>query len=145
MSEISPKKLRPLAERLFIEEGQNARAIAAELGLNEKTLSRWRKGLEGERSWDEKRAEFLTAPHRLKEILTRELERLSRGEEPSIDADALMKINKVRESLEQGLSLQSVYSVFKEFDTWMSANDSKMAAAFSLWHKKFLHHKALKS
>jgi transposase-like protein len=130
-----------MAERMFIEDGMTAKAIAEQLDLSEQTLSKWRKGKEGEKSWDDKRAEMLASPHKIKEILLKELIVVAGGGKSLVDADALAKINKVIETLSDKISVQVVFSVFKEFDNWMAEQDPKTAILFTEWHKQFLLYK----
>ena len=130
-----------MAERMFVEDGMTAKAIAEQLDVSEQTLSKWRKGKEGEKSWDDKRAQMLASPHKIKEILFKELMLVAGGEKSAVDADALAKINKVIESLSDKISAQVVFSVFKEFDNWMADQDPKTAVLFTEWHKQFLLYK----
>jgi len=142
MKGLSNQKKRAIAERMFIEDGETAKAIAAFLDVSEQTVSRWRKGRPGEKSWDQRRAEVLAAPHKIKELLTRQLEKIANGEKATIDADALAKISKVLDSVSGKTNVQVVISVFKEFDNWMAAQDPDMAIKFLEWHKAFIVHKA---
>lgn len=130
-----------MAERMFVEDGMTAKAIAEQLDLSEQTLSKWRKGKEGEKSWDDKRAEMLASPHKIREILIRELMIVAGGEKSLVDADALAKINKVIETLSDKISAQVVFSVFKEFDNWMADQDPKTAILFTEYHKQFILYK----
>jgi transposase-like protein len=132
---------KAMAERMFVEDGMTAKAISEQLDVSEQTLSKWRKGKEGEKSWDDKRAEMLASPHKIKEILLKELILVAGGEKSKVDADALAKINKVIESLSDKISVQIVFSVFKEFDNWMADQDPKTAVLFTEWHKLFLLYK----
>jgi transposase-like protein len=130
-----------MAERMFVEDGMTAKAIAEQLDVSEQTLSKWRKGKEGEKSWDDKRAEMLASPHKIREILIRELMIVAGGEKSMVDADALAKINKVIETLSDRISTQIVFSVFKEFDNWMADQDPKTAILFTEYHKQFILYK----
>ena len=127
-----------MAERMFVEDGMTAKAIAEQLDVSEQTLSKWRKGKEGEKSWDDKRAQMLASPHKIKEILFKELMLVVGGEKSAVDADALAKINKVIETLSDSTSVQIVFSVFKEFDNWMADQDPKTAVLFTEYHKQFI-------
>ncbi len=142
MAGLSNKKKRELAERMFIEEGMTGKAIAEELEVSEVTVSNWRKGRDGEKDWDERRAEVLSAPHKIKEILLKQLKLVAEGEKATIDADALIKISKVIETVSGKISTQVVFTVFKEFDNWMASQDPQMAMKFLEYHKLFIHHKA---
>lgn len=130
-----------MAERMFVEDGMTCKAISEQLEVSEQTLSKWRKGKEGEKSWDDKRAEMLASPHKIKEILLKELILVAGGGKSLVDADALAKINKVIETLSDKISVQVVFSVFKEFDNWMADQDPKTAILFTEWHKQFLLYK----
>ncbi|MCD9582289.1 hypothetical protein LVK05_09600 [Tenacibaculum maritimum] len=128
---------------MFIEDGMTAKAIANSLGVTAQTVGRWRKG-HGKNpvSWDEKRKDYLAAPHNLKKILMKELSNVAEGKDPDINVKALADINKVIESLSDKVSVQIVYSVFKEFDNWMAKQDPAIAISFLEWHKLFLLNKA---
>jgi transposase len=141
MSELSNDKKRSLAERMFINDGMTAKQISIDLDVSEQTLSRWRKGRKGEKDWDTRRNEVISAPHVIKEILLKELKKIAEGEDPGIDADALAKVSKVLETVSGKVSVQVVLSVFKEFDNWMAEQDPKTAVLFTEYHKKFLIHR----
>jgi transposase-like protein len=132
---------KAFAERMFVEDGMTAKAIAEQLEVSEQTLSKWRKGKEGEKSWDDKRGEMLASPHRIREILIKELLLVAGGEKSMVDADALAKINKVIETLSDKISVPIVFSVFKEFDNWMAEQDPKTAVLFTEYHKQFILYK----
>jgi predicted transcriptional regulator len=142
VSKLTNDKKRGLAERMFIDDGMTAKAIALELETTEQTVGRWRKGRKGEKDWDTRRAVLLTAPHKIKEILTKELQNLAEGKKTTIDADALSKVGKVLEGISGKVSTQIVLSVFKEFDNWMAEQEAETAILFLDWHKKFILYKA---
>jgi transposase-like protein len=129
------------AERMFVEDGMTAKAISEQLDVSEQTLSKWRRGADGQKSWDDKRGEMLASPHRIREILIKELLLVAGGEKSAVDADALAKINKVIETLSDKISVQIVFSVFKEFDNWMAEQDPKTAVLFTEYHKQFILYK----
>lgn len=140
---VSNKLKKEMAERMFVEEGMTAKAIAATLDISEQTLSKWRKGYEidGEKSWDDRRAEFVTSPHKIREVLMRELKTVAEGGASTIDADSLAKINKVLETVSDKINPQVIFSVFKEFDNWMADQEPQTAVLFTNWHKQFLLYK----
>lgn len=142
MAELSNEKKRALAERMFINDGMTGKQIALDLNLSEQTVTKWRKGRTGEKDWDTRRAEIISAPHIIKELLIKQLQLISEGEKPTIDADALAKISKVLESISGKVSVQVVISVFKEFDDFMTDHDPELAVKFLEYHKKFILHKA---
>ena len=126
-----------MAERMYVEDGMTAKAISEQLDVSEQTLSKWKK----DGRWDDKRAEMLASPHKIREILIRELKVVAEGGSSIIDADALSKINKVIEGLSSSTSVQIVFSVFKEFDNWMAEQDPKTAVLFTEYHKQFILYK----
>lgn len=135
--QLTNKAKKVMAERMFVEDGMTAKAISEQLNVSEQTLSKWRK----DGRWDDRRAEMLAAPHKLRELLMKELKTVAEGGDSKIDADALSKINKVIEGLSDKVSVQLVFSVFKEFDNWMADQDPKTAVLFTEWHKQFLLYK----
>ncbi|MGB1294869.1 MAG: hypothetical protein ACPG6V_05265 [Flavobacteriales bacterium] len=138
MSKISNAKKKEIAERLFIEEGLNAKTIAEDLQVTQKTVGNWRNA----GGWDDRRTSNLAAPHKIKELLLKELQKVAKGEFSNVDADALAKINKVIGDVSDKVNVQVVISVFKEFDNWMADNDPEIAVLFLKWHKAFIVHKA---
>ncbi len=126
---------------MIVEDGMSGKDVANQLDVSEQTITAWRKGRPGEKSWDDKRAEMLAAPHKIREVLMKELKTIAEGGKSGIDADALAKINKVIESVSERISVQVVFSVFKEFDNWMAEQDPKTAVQFTEYHKQFLLHK----
>ena len=142
MKKITNEQIRNLAERMFINDGMTAKAIANDLGKSEQTIGRWRKGRNGEKDWDYRRAEILSAPHKIKEILIKELQNIAEGKQTKIDADALSKVSKVLENLAGKVSTQITLSVLKEFDNWMSSQDPAEAIKFLEYHKQYIMYKA---
>ncbi len=126
-----------MAERMYVDDGMTAKAIAEQLDISEQTLVKWKK----DNRWDDSRSEMLASPHKIRELLIRELKVVAQGGASIIDADALSKINKVIEGLSSSTSVQIVFSVFKEFDNWMADQDPKTAVLFTQYHKQFILYK----
>lgn len=101
MAEISNEKKRGIAEDMYIRLGLTGREIAENLGVTEQTVSRWKKGREGERSWDDRRTESSLTPLKIKETLLKEAEKLARGEESGVKADQLSKIMAAIDQLDK--------------------------------------------
>lgn len=132
-----------LAQRMFVEEGMNAKNIANTIGVTEQTIGKWRKGVGlNPVSWDTLRQQHLSSPHNIKKALNRELSDLVEGKEPTLDMSAINSAIKALQAVSDETSVETVYSVFKEFDNWMSEQDPEMAIQFLEWHKLFLLHKA---
>ncbi len=127
------------AESLFVDGGMTCTAIAQILKISEVTLSNWRNKFE----WDSRREEALASPAKIREILLKELKNIADGQKPTIDADSLIKIQKVFMSFErQSTSIPITLGVFKSFDNWMADQDPAIAIQFLEWHKKYLNHLA---
>ncbi len=43
---VNNEPLRALAEKMFVEEGMTAKAIASSIDVTEQTIGRWRKGIQ---------------------------------------------------------------------------------------------------
>jgi chorismate-pyruvate lyase len=127
------------AESLFVDAGMTCTAISQTLKISEVTLSSWRNKFE----WDKRREESLASPAKIREILLKELKLIADGNKPTIEADSLIKIQKVFMSFErQATSLPITMGVFQAFDNWMADQDPKQAIDFLEWHKKYLYHLA---
>lgn len=130
-------KQRATAEDLFIEQGWTCKAISELLEVSEKTLSKWRT----EDQWDDRRAENLAAPHKIRQIILRELKNIAEGQESKVNADAISKLSRTLELLSDRVSVQVVISVLKEFDNWMVDEDPSKASEFTEFHRRFIIHK----
>lgn len=140
---VNNEPLRALAERMFVEDGMNAKAIANAVGVTEQTIGRWRKGVgKNAENWDEKRKKFLATPHNIKKLLSNELSNLVEGKDATLDMKAINDAIKAVQSMSDETSVEVVYTVFKEFDNWMAKQDPDVAISFLEWHKEFLLYKA---
>lgn len=138
---VNNEPLRAIAERMFVEDGLTAKAIAEAVGVTEQTIGRWRKGIQGDVSWDDKRKRFLSAPNNIKKVLMTELSDLAEGKESKLDVKAITEVRKAMEFLSDSISAHVVMAVLKEFDSWMAGQDPEIAISFLEWHKLFLLHK----
>lgn len=138
MADIANDKKRELAEDMYIRLGCTGREIAERLSITEQTVSRWKKGREGERTWDDRKQESQLTPLRIKELLLGEAHKIASGEESTIRADQLSKIMAAIDQLDKKINVRSVMDVFKEFDNWMSEQDPSLAVSFTKYHKLFL-------
>ena len=138
---VNNEPIRAMAERMFVEDGMTAKAIANALDVSEQTIGRWRKGIQGDISWDDKKTQFLSAPNNIKKVLMNELTHLSKGGDATLDVKAIKDITSVIETLSDRVAAPIVFAVFKEFDAWMATQDPEIAISFLEWHKLFLLHK----
>ncbi|SHK69639.1 hypothetical protein [Epilithonimonas mollis] len=139
---VNNEPIRALAERMFVEEGMTAKSIAVATDVTEQTIGRWRKGIQGDISWDDKRSQFLSGPNNIKKVLMTELSGLADGKQASIDVKAISAVTKAIELLSDKVSAHIVMAVFKEFDSWMASQDPDQAIKMLEWHKMFLLYKA---
>ena len=141
MAEIGNDKKREIAEDMYIRLGLTGREIAENLGVTEQTVSRWKKGREGEKSWDDRKTEAQLTPLKIKELLLKEAEKLAKGEESLVKADQLSKIMAAIDQLDKKINVRTVMDVFREFDIWMYEQEPATAIQFTRWHKLFLQYR----
>lgn len=141
MAEIGNDKKREIAEDMYIRLGLTGREIADSLSVTEQTVSRWKKGRDGEKSWDDRKTESQLTPLKIKERLLKEAEKIAKGEESTIQADKLSKIMSAIDQLDKKINVRTVMDVFKEFDLWMSEQDPATAILFTKYHKLFLQYR----
>lgn len=135
----TPKhKLYSTAETLFIEQGMTCVAISETLGIQECTLSNWRKGM----MWDEKRRQTLSTPDAIRRLLLDELERISKGEKTTIDTDGLSKVAKAIQYFEGRTALAVVISVLKEVDYYIAEIAPHKVAEITKYHQLFIARRA---
>lgn len=128
--------LQRQAEMMFIELGQTGAAIAEALEVSEQAVSAWRK----KGNWDIRRDELFASPHKLREILLKEMRWIADGNPPRMDTDALSKVNKVFEGFGSKITPQTVMSVLKLLDEWLADSEPELANKNLEPHKKFILH-----
>lgn len=128
--------LRVQAEIMFIELGMSAKAIAEQLGVQEKTVGKWRQA----NTWDKRREELLASPHKIKELLLKEFKSIAEGNEPSLNSDAISKISKAIDALDDKINPRIVISVIKLLDEWLADIEPELAGKCLEHHKKFILH-----
>jgi len=135
-------QLRSLAEKMYVEEYMTAKAIADTLGVSAQTVGRWKQGIgDNGEDWDVKRDRFKREPYNIRRLIDDELVRLANGQEAIMDMKALNEALKARAAISSRVSPEVVYTVFREFDTWVSGQNPETAILFTEMHKQFLIHK----
>ena len=134
------ERLRAIAEDMFIRLGKTGREIADALDITEQTVSTWRKGREGERSWDDRKRDLQLTPVKLKELLLNEAQKIVKNEGSTINADQLSKIMSAIDKLDRNVNPRVVMTVFQLFDNFMADTNPEMAVKFLEYHKMFLQH-----
>lgn len=135
------ERLRGSAEDFYIRLAMQGKEIAELLGVSEQTVSKWKKGRDGEKNWDDRKTEMQLTPIKVKEILLKEAMKLAKGETTNIDADRLSKVVASIEKLDRKINVRIVMDVFREFDNWLAEVEPKMAVSFTHYHKMFLQHR----
>lgn len=133
---MAKDKQRQIAAGMFIEQGLTCKAISELTSVSEKTLSRWRN----EDGWEKSRAEALASPHRIREILLKELQSVAEGNKASVDTNALSQINKTLSSFGNATPPNVIVAVLQGFDNWMAEQEPAIAVQFLDWHKRYLQH-----
>jgi transposase len=134
------ERIRNTAEDLYINKGYSIAQLSQEWDISLATLSAWKKGRTGEKSWDERKAFILLAPNTLKERLYEHALAVAENRPSDLKADAISKIMKVIRELDKETSPRVVAAVFKNFDSWMASIEPETAILFTKYHKMFLQH-----
>ena len=134
------EKLRDIAEDYYIRLGKTGREISEILDISEQTISNWKKGREGEQTWDERRRNAQLTPVRLKDLLMEEARKVVAGETSALNADQLSKIMAAINTLDKTVNPRVVMTVFQGFDNFMAETDPAMAIKFTEYHKMYLQH-----
>lgn len=134
------EKLRDTAEDMFIRLNMTGRDISDRLDITEQTISNWRKGREGERSWDDRKRDLQLTPVKLKELLMNEAHKVVQGEKSEINADQISKFMAVIDRLDKTINPRVVMAVLQGFDNFMADTDPAMAVKFTEYHKMYLQH-----
>lgn len=134
------RRLKVVVEDLYINKDYSLEQLAAEFDISVQTLVRWKKGENGERSWDERKVFVQLTPTRLKELLLSEALSLSEGKEPTFKADSISKIMSAVDRLDKRVNPRTVITILKNFDKWMVDVDPALAVQFVKYHRMFIQH-----
>lgn len=139
-------QLRTLAEKMYVEEYMTAQAIADSLGVSPQTVGRWKKGIGRDaEDWDVKRDRFKREPYNIRKLINEEVSRLANGEDATLDMKVLNEAIKALNAISSKVSPEVVFSVFREYDNWLSGVDPEFAVRSTDYHKRFLVHKAMEA
>lgn len=141
MADITNDKKREIAEDMYIRLGMNGREIAEQLNVTEQTVSRWKKGRDGEKSWDDRKTEASLTPVKIKELLLQEAYKVAKGEASTINSDQISKLMAAIDRLDKKINVRTVMDVFREFDNWMAEQEPATAILFTRFHKLFLQYR----
>ncbi len=130
---------RAYAERLYVEDGWTAKAIADTVGVSEVTIGNWGR----KDGWKSKRDEMLAAPHKIKQVILQQIQLVAAGEKPTVNSDDLSKLTRALERVDQKVSVQLIITVFKEFDNWLASSDidTEKLTAMMENHKNYIKHR----
>ncbi len=134
------KRLRSVIEDLYINKDYTLERIAADFDISVQTLSKWKKGEKGQKTWDERKAFVQLTPIRLKEMLLTEALSISEGKEPTFKADSISKIMAAVDRLDKRVNPRTVITVLKNFDKWIVDIDPAKAVEFVKFHRMFIQH-----
>ena len=137
---ISNKKKRELAEDLYINRGVSGKEISEQLDVSEQTICRWKKTLVNGMDWEQRRLELSCTPLKIKELLLREADNISRGNKPTIDADSLSKIMSAMDKVNKKLNPQVIFDVLCIIDKYVAEVDPEGWASATKYHKPILLH-----
>lgn len=129
---------RKSAEEFFIENLQITQKQVAEIfGITENTISRWAK----EDEWVAKRNQYHASPVKIRQLLQEELLRVAGGEEPTLNADGIRKLQLSIAQVQKAASPIVVNQILKELDNFISEQDPELAQRMLKYHKAFLRMK----
>lgn len=145
MSKLTNEKKKQLAERFYINEGKTGKWISEYLEVTEATITRWKKGDPKNplnRDWDIRKAETLSAPHKIKELTFRAMLQVAEGKVPEVDADSLVKYANTIQKIDKQIGIQVMVTVIMELDKYIASESPELALAYARLHQKFIHKKA---
>lgn len=141
MPKINYTQIREICEDLFIRNNVTAKELCEKFEVSEQTLSKWKKGREGERSWDERKRMLQFTPVKLKELLMEEAQNIAEGKPVKFNAGEMSKIMKSIEQVDKRINPRIVFDVLRELDNFISQSDAAFATQCTEFHKNFLLYK----
>lgn len=137
------KRTRDHARELFLKGDLNGKEIAERIGVNEKTIGRWRS----EEGWDDLKASYTMTKAKQMELLINQLKVINElilNREPenryasSKEADSILKITQAIKNLESELSVADVVDVSIRFTSFIKDADPEKAKEIVLLFDKFI-------
>jgi DNA-binding XRE family transcriptional regulator len=135
-------KEKKLAEQLYIYSGASQSKIAEDLGISEKTFTKWKD----EGDWDKIKSARNLGKDQLICNLYNQALRITQSAEDEIrelnskEMDIIIKISSTIDKLDKKLNLPNIITVFKEFNTWLSKVNPTFAKQITEYQKKFVHY-----
>ncbi len=134
-------KEKRLAQQLYIYSDASQAKIAEDLGISEKTLSKWKD----EDGWDKiKAARHLGKDSMITKLYAQALKIISEAENDnrimnSKEMDTVSKIGSTIDKLDRKVNLPNAISVFKEFNNFLVKINPALAKQITEYQQKFLH------
>lgn len=129
-------KEREAAQQMFVELFWDAKTIAGKLGIQENTISVWRKKYE----WDKHRESTINNPVKMRSLIAAQMMLIVQGQASVIDADALSKMFKVYEGISEKINPGIAAAILKLYDEWLAKENPELALKNLDYNKKFLIH-----
>lgn len=140
-------KTRELARDLFLKANLTAKEVAERLGIDEKTIGRWRR----DENWDQSLVTYTMTKAAQMEMMVQQLVNIQstimareEGERfaTSKEADIMIKITTAIKNLETELSASDVIDVCIKVTNWLKEHDAEMAIKVTLVFDKFIKTRA---
>lgn len=133
-------RIRSLMEDLYINKGYSLPQLAEEWEISIQSLTKWKKGKPGEKSWDERKAFNDLTPVKLREVLLEEALNIAGGNEPKLKADALSKVMSAIDKLDGTVNPRVISSALISFNNWLVDIDPAKANEFTKYQRMYLQH-----
>lgn len=135
-------KEKKLAQQLYIYGDSSQQKIAEDLGISEKTLSKWKE----DEGWDKiKAARNLGKDSLVTKLYSQALKITIDAENDnrilnSKEMDTIVKIASTIDKLDRKVNLPNAISVFKEFNNFLVKINPNLAKQITEYQQKFLQH-----
>ncbi len=135
---------RELAKQLFLHTSATRKEIAARVGVSEKTISGatgWIKKFD----WDKLKSALTVTRDNLVASLYNQILKITEladEEDRTLttkETDALVKIAKAIETIDEKTTVSTFIQVFMEFEKWLIDVDSDLCKAINEHHNHFIN------